>query len=66
MTNITRMMVESVSKYSAAPPQIPQILLSYNDFVSRFFHFCIFFLFPCSFDEVYRRSLPAFVNIFFC
>lgn len=37
MTNITRMMVESVSKYSAAPPQIPQILLSYNDFVSRFF-----------------------------
>ena len=46
MTNITRMMVESVSKYSAAPPQIPQILLSYNDFVSRFFISVYFFFFP--------------------
>jgi len=46
MTNITRMMVESVSKYSAAPPQTPQIFLSYNDFVSRFFISVCFFSFP--------------------
>lgn len=44
MTNTTRTMVESVFKYSAIPPQMPQILLSYNDFVSRFCIFCIFVL----------------------